>query len=254
MEGLSSPKPLLEQKIPTLASVCHCCGKQAYCFLAPLSATSFTLLSFLSSVLWPHCSFLYISLCFHLLLLLLVKRSSSDWGFLLYSLGNICILSVPFPGAFLNASTGASQPAGGQETSLSSAEQEVDSSRLGAWLDSAEHLPLDVLSGCCHAPHTMAQFLSLWWGWQGGLAQKVQTNLASSTTAFFTLLKNTGFLLTCLEGILDIYGVMQCSISLASLSEPFQEVVADWQLSVTGCALSVFCLGRLNCLIQLSGM
>lgn len=134
------------------------------------------------------------------------------------------------------------------------AEQEVDSSRLGAWLDSAEHLPLDVLSGCCHAPHTMAQFLSLWWGWQGGLAQKVQTNLASSTTAFFTLLKNTGFLLTCLEGILDIYGVMQCSISLASLSEPFQEVVADWQLSVTGCALSVFCLGRLNCLIQLSGM
>lgn len=36
---------------PTLAPVCHCCGKQAYCFLAALSAISFTLLSFLSSVL-----------------------------------------------------------------------------------------------------------------------------------------------------------------------------------------------------------
>lgn len=69
--------------------------------------------SFLSVFcLWPHCSLLYISPCFHLLLLYTVNpRQSVLTGVLLYSLGNIYILSVPFPGTFFNASTGASQPA-----------------------------------------------------------------------------------------------------------------------------------------------
>lgn len=184
MEGLSSPKPLLEQKLPTLASVRHCCGKQAYCFLAALSATSFTLLSFLSSVLWPHCSLLYISPCFGLLFLYTLnpRQSVLTRVFALFP-GEHLYPFCSLPRGFFNASTGASQPAANfpllqPSEKLIATDWEPDWTQLNI-------SPLDIPGGCCHAPHTMAQFLSLWWGWQGGLAQKVQTNLASFTTVFF---------------------------------------------------------------------
>lgn len=126
------------------------------------------LFSFLSSVLLSSLllsSTFSISLCFHLLFLYTLnpRQSVLTAFFCPFSLGNIHILSVPFPGLFLYASAGTSWPA----SSLPAPpfKQVVDSNRLG-WIS-----PLwDVLGGYCHARSSMAQFLCVWWVWQEGLA------------------------------------------------------------------------------------
>lgn len=79
-------------------------GKRTYCFLATLSATSFTLV-FLSVI----CTFSVLVSLLHsvppsvftyYLYVLNPRQSVQAAFFCLYSLGNIYILSVPFPGPF----------------------------------------------------------------------------------------------------------------------------------------------------------
>lgn len=118
VEGLSSPKPLLEQKLPHWLQYVTVVEYRLIVFCHLLYPCFLFVFCTLASLLSP----LHFSLCFHLLFLYTLNpRQSVVTGlffFFPYSLGNIHILSV-FPRAHFNASTGASQPVA---TSLSSSQ------------------------------------------------------------------------------------------------------------------------------------
>lgn len=100
-------------------------------------------LSCLPSILWPRCSLLYIQylplFSLNVLYTLNLRQSVLTGIFALLS-GKHIYPFCSLPTAFFFLCTGASQPAA--SFPLLQQSKKLMANRLGAWLDSAEHLPL----------------------------------------------------------------------------------------------------------------